>query len=416
MSKRRNLLLFTTLFLLAFVASSSYAETIQFWTMPGDPYETTMREVVKKFTEETGIDVEITLVTYGEHKEKLTVAVLGGSPPDVMLFERSSTKEMQATQNVMQPLDNLLRDFDRSSMLPGPMSEAMYNGKWYGMPVRTDVRGVYWNQNLLAEAGLNETVGPKTWDELDLYARKLTKMNGTDIKQLGFAPWYSNWGFPAWVWAFGGEIYDEETNSPIVDTPTTIDVLRWYQTYGDRLGPEGRNFHRKFDSTDASFYKGGLAMYLQSTSFLGRLAVNAPDLSYMTGEVPHPAGGGNGTWSGGPSLIIPRGAKNPELAAKFLKFVARPDMQLLRYRESQAIPANIEALKAAISETESIQTVKLFEQLPVAHGRPPMWVPIRNAYIAARNNVLDGKMAPPAAAADAQTMADAEFARAFGKK
>lgn len=413
---RRVHLAVLPLLVIAYITVSAQAETIQFWLQPGDPYESSMRSVAASFTEETGIDVEITLVTYGEHREKLTVAVAGGSPPDVMQFERSSTKEYVASYNVMEPLDRLLVDFDQSSMLPGPMSEAMFNGQWYGMPIRTDVRGIYWNKGLVSAAGLDAETGPQTWDDLDVYARRLTRMNGNEITQLGFAPWYQNWGVSGWIWAFGGDVYDAEANAPTVNTEEAVEVLEWYASYRDWLGPEGRTFHSSFGNADSAFYNGGLAMITQSTSFLGRLATNEPDLEYMTGAVPHPTGGANGTWSGGPALIIPNGAEHPELAAQFLAYVARPEIQLRRYLDATAIPANLDALWAAIDETVHEPTKRLFEQLPVAHGRPPMWVPIIRRLTEAQNKVLDGTAPPRAALADAQQLLEGDFDRVFGAK
>ncbi len=416
MVSRRATIILLTLLTLALATGPSSAETIQFWLQPGDPYESSLRNVAANFTEETGIDVEITIVTYGEHREKLTVAVAGGSPPDVMQFERSSTKEYVASYNVMEPLDRLLADFDQSSLLPGPLSEAMFNGQWYGMPLRTDVRGLYWNKGLLSAAGLDADRGPQTWDELDVYARRLTRMNGNEITQLGFAPWYQNWGVAGWIWAFGGDVYNAETNQPTVNTDKAVETLEWYASYRDWLGPEGRTFHTSFGNADSAFYHGGLAMITQSTSFLGRLATNAPELEYMTGEVPHPAGGANGTWAGGPSLIIPKGAQHPELAARFLEYAARPEVQLQRYREATAIPANFDALWAAIDDTVHEPTKRLFEQLPVAHGRPPMWVPIINRLTEAQNKVLDGTAPPRAALTDAQQLLEADFERVFGAR
>lgn len=398
------------------VAAPASAESIEFWLQPGDPYESSLRSLAAGFTEETGIGVEITIVTYGEHREKLTVAVAGGSPPDVVQFERSSIREYVGAYNVMEPLDRLLSDFDRERLLPGALEEALFVGVWYGMPERTDVRGLYWNQSLVAAAGLDADRGPQSWEELDLYARRLTRMDGNSITQLGFAPWYSNWGVAGWIWAYGGDVYDSATNAPTVNTEEAADVLAWYASFLSWLGPEGRTFHTKFGNAGAAFSNGGLAMILESTSFIGRLATSDPDLAYMTGEVPHPQGGANGTWSGGPALVIPRGAKNPMEAAKFLEYVARPQSQLRRYLEAAAIPAEREALFEAIAQTDHLPTRRLFEQLPVAHGRPPLWVPIVNGLTGAQNKVLDGIAPPAAALEDAQRLLEADFERVFGAR
>lgn len=396
------------------IHTTALAQSIEFWLQPGDPYESSLRNVAASFTEETGIEVNITLVTYGEHREKLTVAVAGGSPPDVMQFERSSITEYVASYNVIEPLDRLLADFDRETLLPGPLSEATFRGQWYGMPERTDVRGLYWNESLVSAAGLDADKGPQTWEDLDLYARRLTRMVGNDIEQLGFAPWFQNWGVAGWIWAFGGEVYDAEANAPTLNTDEAIEVLNWYATYRDWLGPQGRSFAQTYGNAASAFYNDGLAMIIESTSFVGRIAQTEPDLQYMTGPVPHPPGGANGTWSGGPAMIIPSGARNPELAAKFLEYVAREEVQLRRYIEATAIPATLDGLWAAIAETDHEPTKRLFEQLPVAHGRPPMWVPIINRLTEAQNKVLDGVAPPNAALADAQQLIEADFARVFG--
>lgn len=80
------------------------------------------------------------------------------------------------------------------------------------MHFRTDVRGMYLNEDLFDEAGADSRVGPRDIAELDLMAAKLTKRNAEGvIAQLGFAPRGNNFaGEIGWLWVFGGSLYDEQ--------------------------------------------------------------------------------------------------------------------------------------------------------------------------------------------------------------
>ena len=49
----------------------------------------------------------------------------------------------------------------------------MFDGKYYGVPWAAETRVLYYRTDLLADVGYPE--GPKTWDELEDAAKKLTE-------------------------------------------------------------------------------------------------------------------------------------------------------------------------------------------------------------------------------------------------
>ncbi len=388
--------------------------TLEYWIFSGDPYAKQLKILADEFSRtSSNIRVNVTEVPYGEMYDKLAVAVAGGSPPDVSQFEMSAVIEWAAGRNIFEPIDRLLPELNPHLFLPGPWSEVVYEGRPYALPWRTDVRGLYWNVQLLDQVGLDSVNGPRDLSELDRYAQKLTETREGQLVRLGFAPWYGNWGLPGWFYSYGGQVYDPLNKRATLDLPANVTALEWVRGYLERYGAAARSFASKFGGTDGAFFQGGLALLPESTSFLGRLALNAPDLNYMTGEVPHAPGGRNGTWTGGHAHIIPRGARHRDEAVSFLRFLMRPETQFQYYKTTSAIPVHVQALQRALADARDPRLRNLLQQLPVAHGRPPGWVAMLGYLSAAQTAVLDGRQSPRAALEAAQRQMEAVYTRIF---
>jgi ABC-type glycerol-3-phosphate transport system substrate-binding protein len=124
--------------------------------------------------------------------QRLLCAVAGGVPPDVYFFARFATGEW-ASRNALTDLGPMLAAQDPNDphrinldeYYPWAIKEASYRPpgsnepeRIYSIPTTGDIRMLYFNKDLLRQAGLVDERGeprsPKTWDELREYANRLT--------------------------------------------------------------------------------------------------------------------------------------------------------------------------------------------------------------------------------------------------
>jgi ABC-type glycerol-3-phosphate transport system substrate-binding protein len=77
------------------------------------------------------------------------------------------------------------------------------------------------------------------------------------------------------------------------------------------------------------------------------------------------------TWSGGFSVVMPRGAKNPDGAWEFMKYVSGEPGQLMYTKVSSGMPT----LKSLLAEKSLFPGDHAFfvdDLLPITRSRPPL--------------------------------------------
>ncbi|MGI6081882.1 MAG: extracellular solute-binding protein [Limnochordia bacterium] len=345
----------------------------------------------------------------GTSPDRLMAAIAGGTPPDVVQFERSIVVEW-ANKGLLLPIDSLMEISVKKAWLPGSYSEVSHAGRTYGLPWDTDLRGLFWNKNMVAEGGMDDSRAPATLAELDDMAWKLTKRDADGrFTQLGFIPWLGNWYAVGWLYTFGGTLYDPATKRPIVNSPNHVRALEWLQTYGERY-PTGA-----VGAVPHGIDKGKTAMEANYIGYGRIIEASIPDLEFDVGEVPHPEFGQNGTWMGGTAHVVPQGARNIEGAAVLLNWLARREVQATWCRLSASLPTRTDAIPVIANELPGYQK-KMLRQAEVAFGRPPLWYPaIYNRTREAMMSVVQLVSGPKTALDEAQRLLEIDFAAVFGE-
>ncbi len=85
--------------------------------------------------------------------------------------------------------------------------------------------------------------------------------------------------------------------------------------------------------------KGKVAMTITGNWFANALKIYAPDLEYKVCAVPVPEGGrADSTTLGANVFAIPKGAKNAELAAAFVKYCLQPEVNATNFDVWRSVP------------------------------------------------------------------------------
>jgi multiple sugar transport system substrate-binding protein len=283
---------------------------------------------IEAFTKKTGIKVDVQFVPDGGLQNgKLLAAISGGTVPD--LVEGSAARAYNfATEDSLMPWDDYLDKigFDKSQpILPGFKDLMQYKGKTYLVPQDSNVIMLYYNTDMFKEAGLDPDKPPTTLDELDQYAEKLTKIQNGKIERLGFIPWADSGNPFTWQWMFGSKIYDPVAKKLSITDDKSVAAFTWMNKYAQKYDPAKlQSFMSGFGgafSPDHPFMTGKIAMTVTGNFFTNALRIYAPNVHYKVAKIPTPPGGRTGGSPLGSNIfIIPKGAKNPDLAAEFVKF------------------------------------------------------------------------------------------------
>ena len=256
--------------------------------------------------------------------DKLTVAINGGTPPDVVLFDR-----FQVGQWAGEGLFTDLTDYMEASgitadlFFPFAWEEASLNGRQYALPFDTDNRMLFYNKTHFAAAGLDPDSPPLTIAELEEYAEKLTIADGPRVMQYGFVPWYSQGWLYTWGWAFGGLFQDDDGKITASD-PKIIEALQWEVDFAQKYGYENMESFTTAAGGDNlnPFSAGLLSMFVSGPWEIAGLKANAPDIDFEVSYIPTPTGDNFNSWAGGWSHIIPTGVTHVEEAMRFAAFMS----------------------------------------------------------------------------------------------
>jgi len=423
---KRYIEVFLLVLLINLLSISAVAQPVEivFWHFMENPIEEkSMDEIIAQFNKtHPGINVKGVLTAEGETETtKLMTAVAAGVGPDVYELDRFIVAQY-AYNGVIELLEDFLVQAGvnievlRSEFFDFAVEEATYKGKLYALPWDTDCRALYYNKKMFKEAGLDPNKPPRTISELDEYADKLTIMKGNKIQQIGFVPW-SNQGYHyTWGWVFGGKFYDPESKKIIfADDPKIVKALEWEKTYATKYGKDNLDtFVSSVGATTNLFLMGKQAMRVDGNWLMSTISEFAP-VGFEYGIIPipfPPDGEKNSTWTGGYSLVIPKGCKHPKEAAEFLVYMATDGA--IKF----AIDSNhFSAAKGSVQKLiEANQDQKIFaDLLPTAHCRPviPMGGLLWDKLDQAWNYALYGEKSVEQALRDAQNEVQVELDKAF---
>lgn len=351
--------------------------TVTFWHSMTDVTGEAVEAVIKSF-EEKNPDIKINAVytaNQGEgQNEKLLTAVSGGNPPDVAYFDRFEIGSW-AAQGSLENLTELANEsgVSKDTYYPFAWEEASYEGKLYGMPTTTDSRLVYYNKDHFDEVGLDAANPPKTIAELETAAEKLTVKDGNRFEQIGFIPWFGQGWLYGWGWAFGGDFYDPDTKTVTANDPKVIEALQWMTDYAKKYNVE--NIAGFTDSQGAGamdpFLTGQLSMKVSGPWEVSAINKFKPDLNYGVFPIPTPTGENHTTWSGGWSVVMPKGAKNKEEAWEFMKFFSGEEGQKIFSGIARDFSV-IDAVNEELGYKDDPILKEFVEILPASHHRPVM--------------------------------------------
>ncbi|MEM7134091.1 MAG: extracellular solute-binding protein [Chloroflexota bacterium] len=306
-------------------ASAPESVTINVW----GPTGLLIDAIYEQFTEQTGIAVsnsDIGDAVFGD--QKYLTATAAGTGPD-SAFQNRHTFAQFAAKGLYQDVTPRMETAGMavSDFTPVQIEETMWDGNVFGLPLRTDVRYLYWNKEMYAEAGLDPDSPPTTWAELEEYANATNVINDDgDHDRYGFVPYlYGN----SWTWLYGflnkAPAISDDKRTILADDERWIQALDWmvnfYDNYvGDFEIANAFNEATKSAGLGQPFVAGRTAMSANGNWFVGDL-FRSPGIDWGTAPMPIPDGGEKSTWSCGWSYVLSPDAVHPDEGWQFMSWI-----------------------------------------------------------------------------------------------
>lgn len=287
-----------------------------------------MRATVEAFNKSQD-KVFVDLLTVSQIDQKTLMATAGGIPPDIAGLW-SGNVISYAQKRAALPLDEYCKSHGITGkrFIPAFWEMCQYEGHTYAFPTTPASVALHWNKRLFREAGLDPDKPPRTIEELDAMAEKLTRVEDGKIVQMGFLPAEPGWWNWAWGCFFGGEVWDGKSEITC-DSAENVRGFEWVQKYAKRYGAEALQTFRSgfgnFSSPQNAFMAEKVAMELQGVWMYNFIDKYTRGFEWGAAPFPYPKDRpdlANTTIVEEDVVIIPRGAKHSDEAFEFLAFLA----------------------------------------------------------------------------------------------
>ena len=316
--------------------------------------------------------------------QRLLCAVAGGDPPDVVWFDRFAVSEWAARGAFMDLQEFLERDLrerpdDPLTLHPETFfepcwAEANYEGRLFAVPSDTDNRALYYNLDALEKyaselipAGCVDPddptkVGPpRTWDQLKRAAEIMTEYDERGVlRQVGFIPNFGNSWLYIYGWLNGGEFMSADGRTCTLNDPKIVEALVFMTEIYDLMGGADKvmAFQSALQTGDLDpFISGKVAMKIDGDYFLQGIGAIKRELRFGVAPAPAPEGMPRFGWCGGWAYVIPTGARHPEEAWEFIKYMVS--------QRAYEIRANME--RQTVTATGSVFIPRMSSRADITH-------------------------------------------------
>ena len=114
------------------------------------------------------------LGSYSDYSQQMNAMITAGEAPDVFQLGYDQGCSFYKKNLLTDWTDKAAADSEfMDGFYEGTVDGWQYDGKTYGLPGLVNVYGVFYNKDILANAGLDEPSVDWTWDDLFEYAEKL---------------------------------------------------------------------------------------------------------------------------------------------------------------------------------------------------------------------------------------------------
>ncbi|MDB5056056.1 MAG: extracellular solute-binding protein family 1 [Bacilli bacterium] len=291
-----------------------------------------VKQVIQKFTDKTGIKVNIEAVNYASMHEKLVPQLINSTNSyDLIVVDNYWVGEFTSA-GWLEPLDAYIKkdNFDTSVYLDSMLKMVgKINGTTYMLPFYNYAMSLIYRKDVFEDPDLKSKYlakfgrEMKISDNLEEYvniSKFITEQKGKDMYgsvMMGLRPDPISVEWLNYLYSSGGDFYDK-AGKPTINNENGQKALKMYIDNMTNAAPKG-SAGFGFDEAFNVFAQGNAASFITYNWMLPKLG-NASE-SKVAGKVDIAKVPGGVSLNGGWGWAIPKNAKNKDASWKFLSWI-----------------------------------------------------------------------------------------------
>ena len=358
--------------------------TVEMWDyLSGETANDSINAAIAEF-EKANPDIKVkrTTFAFADLSKSILQGSVGGQVPDVAVVDVVDNQNF-ASLGMLKDLSN--DGINKSDFFDGPWSSVVYEGKTYGIPLNSNNLALYYNKQMLKDAGVEV---PTDWASLKEVAKKTTKGDVKGIAISAVKSESATFQVLPFVWQTGGDLKDYATSGA-----TALAYLRGLIDDGS-MSEAVTNYTQEDARTQ--FITGKSAMMINGP---WELATLTKDAQFDWDVAPLPKDKRAATSMGGENVVVMNGAKQSDAAVKLAKYLTSAEGAKI-YCDGSGQLSSRPDLKGKLKLSNDAK-LKVFEsQLADAHARAygKDYPKISEAIQLSMQEALTGASTPEAAA------------------
>ncbi|MEO3945934.1 extracellular solute-binding protein [Gorillibacterium sp. CAU 1737] len=347
-------------------------------------------EEFQKQNPDIKVNIAPILASEGDYTSKIVLQLKSADTAPDIVAEDTSIIKSDAAAGYLSALDSQVggwadwKDHIIENLKAGVTGE---DGKIYGIPATTDTRGIWYNKELLAEAGIAVPFKPASWAEV-LEAARTIKAKFPDVTPLNLIVGKSSGEgvtmqtLEMLLYGTNDTLYNDSTKKWVVNSPGLLDSFKFInQVFNvDKTGTSlqvALNGQAGSIAFQQLFPQGKLAMAVDGSwagsTWFENGAAPIANVQDKMGFAPFPTQNGQApgatTMSGGWAWSIPEKSKNKEAAWKFMQFLMNRDNATARVIAEGALSPRNDSTEVT-GYTDRTFIAEAQEMVNTAHFRP----------------------------------------------
>ncbi|UUX33523.1 ABC transporter substrate-binding protein [Fundicoccus culcitae] len=325
-------------------------------------------------TNEFGYIVEVNYVprsaSGGGYEDVINAALTTNTLPDVFTLDGPNVAAY-ASSGMLQPLDDYITN--QEDILPSIIDQGTFDGNLYAAGYSESGVGIYYNIDMLEEAGIDITTLPTVddpwdWNQFNELLEQLYAHYNKPILNMGFDD-HSEWllyAFAPYVWSAGGDIVSEDTTKAIgvFDSDANVTAFEFIQSLIE-------NNYSTITPIEYGFHSGEYALYMSGSWTMQQLDSEYPDTNY--GIMPYPVSpetqelvSPTGSWAYGMSTTT----DNPDAAGALIDFLMSEEQLYNMSMGNSVLPARQSVADRMMEEVSEPMAILIEQNTKTGKARP----------------------------------------------
>lgn len=306
--------------------SSTKTGTLTYWGLWEN--DSTMQSIISGFeAEHPGVKVTYAKQSPRQYRERLQNAISRGEGPDVFRFHNTWVAMLRNELSAAPSTVMTASEFS-STFYPVASADLIGGQSIYGIPVMIDGLGLFYNEDLLAAAGV--TV-PTTWEEVLNVVPKLTVKTETAILTSAIALGTTG-NVEHFTDILATMMMQNGAKLSIPSGPQAEEAVVFYRKFATKSDPM-YTWNESLDNSIFAFASGKVAMIFAPSWRVFDIKQLNPELRFRVAPIPQ-LPGNTVTWASYWVEGVSAKSANQDLAWELVKYVTSRESATMLYTEA----------------------------------------------------------------------------------